>query len=502
VPTKASGTKGKKKDSDPQFAIIKTELVPLADLRMYYKNPRVGNVNEVAKSLHVNSQFKPVVVNVGTHTGRDNEILAGNHTFKAAGKELQWVEDGETYEKPTWTHIWASFVDVDEDAAKRIVLADNATADKGEYDEKLRAELLLDLPNVSGTGYTLDEFEDIKADFGDFGDDIDLSEDGEDLESMMDDEDYEEQPKGKRFADTELGDEIDAEEDESPISNRERLKIKEETGIDIAKQSEELGGVLQLDDSPFFDYVKVGTGELQFQLPRYLPEMLVQTSDLPEKWSAWAGSATRDKPENEDPDHWWLYNYGVDSTSGMEHVANSFVSFFTFDEYFERWWDAPSKYVAKLINSKVKYAVTPDFSSVSEMGNTFCLWQIYRQMYLGRYFQEAGIKLLPHVIWPDGDMEFLENITLAALPDEVPVLMLQLQTIDEKNVAGGIQHFKDQVQKIIKTVNPETLVVYAGKPGLEFVQSLNLHGSDLRWLNTRQAALSESMKGRTKKTGL
>ncbi|SHL47528.1 site-specific DNA-methyltransferase (adenine-specific) [Pseudonocardia thermophila] len=129
---------------------LQVTYYPTADLRLYHRNPRVGNTSRIAESLTVNGQYKPVVVNRGTHTGRPNEVLAGNHTLKAA-RDLGW----ET--------LAAVTVDVDDDQAARIVAADNRTSDLGSYDNRLLLELLTDLPNLDGTGYDPGDLDALEA---------------------------------------------------------------------------------------------------------------------------------------------------------------------------------------------------------------------------------------------------------------------------------------------------------------------------------------------------
>ncbi|MFF3465349.1 ParB/RepB/Spo0J family partition protein [Streptomyces sp. NPDC001984] len=100
--------------------------VPIDDLTGYHRNPRTGDVAAIAESLRVNGQYKAIVVNRGTHTGRPNEILAGNHTW-AAAKQLGWEQ------------IAATFVDVSDEDAARIVVVDNRTSDLAGYDSELLA---------------------------------------------------------------------------------------------------------------------------------------------------------------------------------------------------------------------------------------------------------------------------------------------------------------------------------------------------------------------------
>lgn len=110
------------------------------DLTPYERNPRRGSVAAVAESLASNGQYRPIVANVGTHTGRPNEVLAGNHTWSAA-------------RKLGWNQIAVTWVDVDEDDAKKILIVDNRANDLARSDTDVIASLLGELPDLSGTGY-------------------------------------------------------------------------------------------------------------------------------------------------------------------------------------------------------------------------------------------------------------------------------------------------------------------------------------------------------------
>ena len=60
-----------------------TTSISPSELNTFYLNPRRGDVTAIAGSLRTNDQYKPITVNVGTFTGRPNEVLAGNHTLMA-----------------------------------------------------------------------------------------------------------------------------------------------------------------------------------------------------------------------------------------------------------------------------------------------------------------------------------------------------------------------------------------------------------------------------------
>lgn len=123
--------------------------VPVEGLVPFDRNPRRGNVDLIAESLEANGQYRPIVVRKGT-----NEVLAGNHTLAAA-------------QHLGWDRIAVTYVDVSDDDAARIVLADNKAADAGTYDDRELLALLRELEvseaALAGTGYTDDDLDDLAA---------------------------------------------------------------------------------------------------------------------------------------------------------------------------------------------------------------------------------------------------------------------------------------------------------------------------------------------------
>lgn len=136
-------------DAQPIPSTLAKLAVPIDGLKPYGRNPRRGNVDVIAESLRVHGQFRPVVVRTGT-----NEILAGNHTVQAA-RQLGWAR------------IAATFVDVDDDTAARIVLIDNRANDVAGYDEETLLALLSELADtekaLAGTGFDLAALEKLEG---------------------------------------------------------------------------------------------------------------------------------------------------------------------------------------------------------------------------------------------------------------------------------------------------------------------------------------------------
>jgi DNA modification methylase len=122
------------------------DQVDIDSLIPYARNPRVGDVSALADSLRINGQYRPLVVRHDTR-----EILAGNHTWKAA-KALGWATVAVSW-------LW----EITDEEAARIVLADNRYSDMATYDLDALAALLESLGNFEGTGYTAEVVEDLLA---------------------------------------------------------------------------------------------------------------------------------------------------------------------------------------------------------------------------------------------------------------------------------------------------------------------------------------------------
>lgn len=442
-------------------AIIETKMTPLRTLKKHPKNPRQGDVDAIAASLRENGQFRAIAVNVGTHTGRPNEIIAGYHTWLALRK------NGET-------EGLVSFVDVDNDTGVRMMLADNKAGDKSTYRDDYVSELLQALPSLEGTGYT-------EAEMNTFIQDAEAAADEavktakNTLTGIEEEEAARETKDNDKFDDTESG-------------------AKDEARIE--RQSESISGALTLKDALDIGDQTIFVGE--WGIPALREDMLAQPSDVPANLKAWAGSATKNW---EDPEQWWLYNWKIDSTSGMNDISKVIVGFYAWDHYFDNWFVDPKKYVAKLINSGIETMLTPNWSQYTEQSMTLNLWALYRARYVGRYAQEAGVKIIPDINFPPLCDDFITGVILSTLPKKVPVIALQVQTVGvgQDNDQEFIDGYYANLQTILDTVKPKLLLLY-GKP-----ESLAKFDENVTWkgkvqqIESRLVALGKQHAMRKKK---
>ncbi len=131
---------------------LPTALEPLAvevgEVKPHPDNARQHASSLLKESLEAHGQFKPLVVQEST-----GYVLAGNGILAAA------LELG-------WESVAAVHVAVDDEQARRILAVDNRASDLGTYDDEALAALLSDLPDLSATGYTPDDLDDLMAALG------------------------------------------------------------------------------------------------------------------------------------------------------------------------------------------------------------------------------------------------------------------------------------------------------------------------------------------------
>lgn len=158
---------GKKSSLQPNLHIasdLRFLATPVQELRQLPGNPRIGDVDAVAKSLSAFGQRKPIVAR------QDGVVIAGNHTLQAAIK-LGWLE------------IAVVRVDDDDATAHAYALADNRTAELGQYDDNLLLALVDRIKDdeqlFAASGWTQDDLSAL----------IDAASTGSDLEPLVDPDD-------------------------------------------------------------------------------------------------------------------------------------------------------------------------------------------------------------------------------------------------------------------------------------------------------------------------
>ena len=103
---------------------VKDEIctVTITELKQHPRNARTGDLRKIKESIRTNGWRGVIVVQRST-----NYVLAGNHRMIAASQL-------------GYTELPVHYVDIDDTAATRYMLADNKTSDDAGYDDDKRAD--------------------------------------------------------------------------------------------------------------------------------------------------------------------------------------------------------------------------------------------------------------------------------------------------------------------------------------------------------------------------
>ena len=141
------------------------------------------------------------------------------------------------------------------------------------------------------------------------------------------------------------------------------------------------------------------------------------------------------------------FNYALKE----KNPENIGVHFFLHDYQFERVWNYPDRYTEIL--KRFAFVLSPDFSPYSNMPKVLKAYNVYRNRWCGRYWQECGITVIPTVTWSD-------DSSLEYCLDGVPKhSTIAISTMGEGRWAKW-QSLKRNWDYVMNKLEPETVLLY------------------------------------------
>jgi hypothetical protein len=182
----------------------------------------------------------------------------------------------------------------------------------------------------------------------------------------------------------------------------------------------------QLEDDPIF------SSSHAFGIPDLLPELLC--TEVPRTIWDRSVSSTRE-------DAWYCYSAGPGTIPAADSRSGGFLGFFTEDFRFERTWNDSPGFTEWLRDMDFAGVAAPDFSTWADWPLTLRLYNIYRSRWCARYWQEAGIPVIP-IIQSIGRTKldsagptsnsFSAEVCLRSLPKKIPVLATEARNSQGK----------------------------------------------------------------------
>lgn len=129
----------------PKIINQSIETTPISALSLHPRNANQGDAGAIYESIEANGFYGTIVAQRST-----GHVLAGNHRLQAA--QMAGIDE-----------VPVCWVDVDNERALRLLLADNRTTRLGHDDESALSELLAELSNsesgLAGTGFDGDDLD-------------------------------------------------------------------------------------------------------------------------------------------------------------------------------------------------------------------------------------------------------------------------------------------------------------------------------------------------------
>ena len=155
------------------------------------------------------------------------------------------------------------------------------------------------------------------------------------------------------------------------------------------------------------------------------------------------------------------FNYALKE----KNPENIGVHFFLHDYQFERVWNYPDRYTEIL--SKFAFVLSPDFSPYSDSPRAIQIYNVYRNRWCARYWQEYGIKVIPTITWANDDSL---SYCLNGVPKHSTIA---ISTMGEGRWAKW-QSLRRNWNRIMDTLEPDEVLLYGKNIANEFQLNGNI----------------------------
>jgi len=134
-----------------------------------------------------------------------------------------------------------------------------------------------------------------------------------------------------------------------------------------------------------------------------------------------------------------------------KHPENIGVHFFLHDYQFERVWKYPDRYLDVL--KKFAFVLSPDFSPYADSPRAVQIYNLYRNRWCGRYWQEYGINVIPTFTVGDASMF---STFCCGIPKHSTIAV---STMGEGRW-GQYKWLRTWWDAILNALEPETVLLY------------------------------------------
>lgn len=182
-------------------------------------------------------------------------------------------------------------------------------------------------------------------------------------------------------------------------------------------------------------------------------------------------------PEDKVPED--LIMYGTEVRRSYAQTRGKTVHFFLDDYKFEPLWNKPIKTLQPILN--IGSALSPDFSLYRDYPKALQIFNTYRNRWLGRFWQENGVNVIPSVSWGDKDSF---DFCFKGLPKNSLVALgtVGINSKEKKYI------FEQGYEKMLEELRPSGLIVYGETKPVDFYKDFgdNVYEYASYWKKRRE----------------
>ena len=173
-----------------------------------------------------------------------------------------------------------------------------------------------------------------------------------------------------------------------------------------------------------------------------------------------------------------LIMYGTEVRRSYAQTKGKTAHFFLDDYKFEPLWNKPKKTLQPILN--IGSALSPDFSLYIDYPIALQIFNVYRNRWLGRFWQDQDVKVIPTVAWGD---ERSFDFCFEGVPKHNPVA---IGTVGINNKESKLS-FTKGFEEMIRRIEPSDLIVYGETEPLDFSKYVDsVHKFESYWAKRRR----------------
>ena len=170
-------------------------------------------------------------------------------------------------------------------------------------------------------------------------------------------------------------------------------------------------------------------------------------------------------------DNWISFNYAKSCEEPRQHG----IHFFIDDYQFIRLWKNPDTYLPML--KQFQAVCTPDFSTYTDFPFAVQIYNHYRKHWLGAYWQEYGIKVIPTISWSD------ESSFDWCFDGEPVGGMVAVSSVGTQHNKTATRLFELGYAEMMRRLKPSHVVMYGNIPDSCFGNVIPVRAFTTKWRN-------------------